>query len=157
MNAFSAPVNLLALIRLRPSPNQEKLSENYSPKLERIRSTRRSGKTGQNIALADTYGQASAGLVHDLTKAVIEQFGMVGVHLHARAENALALSNAALSAGSTWLEGALGGIGGCPFAGDELIGNLATELILPSLQTNINLERIPALTREALEIRSTFA
>ena len=39
----------------------------------------------------------------------------------------------ALAAGVRWFEGALGGIGGCPFASDELVGNLPTEQVLPWL------------------------
>ena len=78
----------------------------------------------------------------------------MGVHLHARAEDAVGLAQAALDAGIFWLEGTLGGIGGCPFAGDHLIGNLPTEIVLPLL--NINLERIPELTQNALEIQSTY-
>jgi hydroxymethylglutaryl-CoA lyase len=111
----------------------------------------------QNIALADTYGQADAKRVFEVTKAVIEQFGAtgIGVHLHARAENALGLTKAALQAGATWFEGALGGIGGCPFAGDDLVGNLPTEQVLPLL--NINLENLQVLAQEALEIRLHYA
>jgi hydroxymethylglutaryl-CoA lyase len=112
----------------------------------------------QNIVLADTYGIADATRVFEITKAVIKQFGIqgIGVHLHARAEHAVHLAQAALSAGTTWLEGTLGGIGGCPFAGDDLIGNLPTELILPLMPHKINLESIPELTRNALEIQTTY-
>ncbi len=111
----------------------------------------------QNIALADTYGQADAKKVHDVTKAVIDKFGAtgIGIHLHARAENALDLTKAALKAGTTWFEGALGGIGGCPFAGDDLVGNLPTEQVLPLL--SINLENLQVLTQEALEIHNSYA
>ncbi len=112
----------------------------------------------QDIALADTYGQADATRVYTVTHAVIDQFGAagIGVHLHARAENAIELTHAALKAGTTWLEGALGGIGGCPFAGDDLVGNLPTEFILPLLMPQTDLERLRMLTAQALEIRDQF-
>ncbi len=112
----------------------------------------------QNIVLADTYGIADVARVYQVTSAVVQKFGNqnIGVHLHARAEAAVSLAQAALDAGITWLEGTLGGIGGCPFAGDHLIGNLPTELVLPLLSHNINLERIPELTQNALEIATTF-
>ncbi len=112
----------------------------------------------QDIALADTYGQANAARVHHITKAVIDKFGAtgLGVHLHARAEDVMALTRASLDAECTWLEGALGGIGGCPFAGDDLVGNLATEQVLPLLSTNVNLERLRGLTQKALEIRNAY-
>lgn len=112
----------------------------------------------ENIVLADTYGIANATRVYEVTSAVVQQFGAkgIGVHLHARAEQATHLAQAALDAGSTWLEGTIGGIGGCPFAGDDLIGNLPTEMLLPLIPHNINLERIPELTRNALEIQSNY-
>jgi hydroxymethylglutaryl-CoA lyase len=112
----------------------------------------------QNIVIADTYGVANVTRVYEVTDAVIKQFGTngIGVHLHARAEDAVSLCQAAIRAGITWLEGTLGGIGGCPFAGDELIGNLPTELVLPLIPHKINLECIPALTQNALEVQTTY-
>lgn len=113
----------------------------------------------RDIALADTYGQADAARVGAVTRAVVQQFGAadLGVHLHARAENAVALALAALGAGITWLEGALGGVGGCPFAGDDLIGNLPSEQVLPLLEgTGIDLARVPELTRAALELQNKY-
>ncbi len=112
-----------------------------------------------DIALADTYGQADAVRVFEVTRAVTERFGAngIGAHLHARAEHAPGLARAALNAGVTWLEGALGGIGGCPFAGDALVGNLASEVILPLMKdTGIRFEVLPELTRAALELRAEF-
>jgi hydroxymethylglutaryl-CoA lyase len=112
----------------------------------------------KNIVLADTYGQADASRIFDLVRDVVDQSGTakIGVHLHARAESALLLARTALYAGATWLEGTFGGIGGCPFAGDELVGNLPTEIILPFLlplmRTTINLECLPSLQKQALEI-----
>jgi hydroxymethylglutaryl-CoA lyase len=111
-----------------------------------------------HIVLADTYGQADSSRVFDVVRDVVDQSGTakIGVHLHAKAENALLLARTALHAGATWLEGAFGGIGGCPFAGDELVGNLPTEVVLPFLlslmETTINLESLPALHKQALEI-----
>jgi hydroxymethylglutaryl-CoA lyase len=112
----------------------------------------------KHIVLADTYGQADSSRVFDVVRDAVDQFGRehLGVHLHARAENALLLARTALHAGATWLEGAFGGIGGCPFAGDELVGNLPTEIILPLLlplmKTSINFERLPSLQQQALEV-----
>jgi hydroxymethylglutaryl-CoA lyase len=113
----------------------------------------------QDIALADTHGQADATRVFEVTRAVTERFGPngIGVHLHARAEHAQELARAALKAGVTWLEGALGGIGGCPFAGDALVGNLASEVVLPLMEgTDVRLEHLPDLTRLALELKNEF-
>jgi hydroxymethylglutaryl-CoA lyase len=87
------------------------------------------------VVLADTYGVASPQTIHQtLSKAVNMFGGSLGAHLHSRPETTLAKVQAVLDSGVIWLEGALGGIGGCPFAGDELVGNLATEQVLPYLK-----------------------
>ncbi len=118
----------------------------------------------RDIALADTYGQADAPRVRDVTRAVVNEFGAdgLGVHLHARPEHAQSLVQAALESGIRWLEGALGGVGGCPFAGDELVGNLPTETVLNVLERaefklGIDRSKIPALVSSARSIRDEFA
>ena len=55
----------------------------------------------------------------------------IGVHLHSTPANWKEKTDAALAAGCTRFDGALKGIGGCPMAGDELVGNLDTELLIP--------------------------
>ncbi len=117
-----------------------------------------------DIALADTYGQADAQRVRDVTRAVVNEFGPegLGVHLHARPEHAASLVEAALESGIRWLEGALGGVGGCPFAGDELVGNLPTETVLDVLQAagyelEIDQLKIPALVSSARSLRDEFS
>jgi len=57
----------------------------------------------------------------------------VGVHLHARPNEAAAKIRAAYDAGCRRFDAALGGLGGCPFAQDELVGNLATETLVAEL------------------------
>ena len=57
----------------------------------------------------------------------------IGVHLHSRSENAPQKVLAAYEAGCRRFDGALTGLGGCPFAGDELVGNIPTEAILTTL------------------------
>jgi hydroxymethylglutaryl-CoA lyase len=118
----------------------------------------------RDIALADTYGQADAQRVRDLTRAVVKEFGAdgLGIHLHARPEHATALVQAALEFGIQWLEGALGGVGGCPFAGDDLVGNLPTETVLDVLrragfELGIDRSSIPALVSRARSIRDEFS
>ncbi|GAA6736439.1 hydroxymethylglutaryl-CoA lyase [Thermus oshimai] len=118
----------------------------------------------REIALADTYGVADAGRIREVLGAVVERFGPegIGAHLHARREEAWEKAEAALEAGVFWLEGALAGVGGCPFAGDELVGNLPTELLLPHLEarglaTGVDLSRLPALAGEAARLRALYA
>jgi hydroxymethylglutaryl-CoA lyase len=58
----------------------------------------------------------------------------IGVHLHARPEEATAKIAAAWQAGCRRFDMALGGFGGCPFAQDALVGNIATELAVAELR-----------------------
>ncbi len=80
-------------------------------------------------AVADTIGRASPQLVDQVAQSLSRWFEGLhfGLHLHARPEHTGALVTAAQRAGVRWIEGALGGVGGCPFAADALVGNLATE------------------------------
>ena len=87
------------------------------------------------ISLADTVGLASAAEVGALVKAVAPQFPEVelGVHLHSRPEQAAEKVLAAYDAGARRFDCALGGLGGCPFAQDLLVGNIPTESVLEAL------------------------
>lgn len=84
------------------------------------------------IALADTVGRAGASEV-EAVLAACDRPGELGLHLHARPEAWEPLLAAALRHGVRWFEGALGGLGGCPFADDALVGNLPTERVVPWL------------------------
>ena len=57
----------------------------------------------------------------------------IGVHLHSRPDGAAAKVLAAHEAGCRRFDGALTGLGGCPFAGDQLVGNIPTETVLTTL------------------------
>lgn len=117
------------------------------------------------IVLADTYGVASAQTLAQTLEAVAQAGGLaepLGLHLHSRPEHTLDKVRVALEFGVGWLEGALGGIGGCPFASDELVGNLATEQVLPYLAqqgqvTKVDLNRLADLSNRALVLRSKYA
>ena len=87
------------------------------------------------ISLADTVGLASAAQVGALVRAVAPQFPGVelGVHLHSRPEQAAEKILAAYDAGARRFDCALGGLGGCPFAQDLLVGNIPTERVLEAL------------------------
>ncbi len=84
------------------------------------------------ISLADTVGVATPKLVADVVSDVMAVHGGVeiGVHLHASPDGAEALIRAAYRAGCRRFDGAIGGLGGCPFAQDALVGNLPTEVLL---------------------------
>jgi hydroxymethylglutaryl-CoA lyase len=87
------------------------------------------------ISLADTVGVANAEDVERLVCAVMRaKLGAeIGVHLHARPEEAVEKIAAAYRAGCRRFDTALAGLGGCPFAQDALVGNVATETALATL------------------------
>ncbi|MBL8840190.1 MAG: hydroxymethylglutaryl-CoA lyase [Planctomycetes bacterium] len=88
------------------------------------------------LQLADTVGTATPAVVQELVAAVgaVMAGGRFGVHLHARADDFAAKVDAALAAGCRSFDAALGGAGGCPFAGDDLVGNLPTEALVAHLR-----------------------
>lgn len=89
------------------------------------------------IAVADTVGLATTEQVSAVVKALIEnlQECSIGVHLHAPSGQWQPKIQAALEAGCRRIDGALKGIGGCPMAGNDLVGNVPTEEIVTYLET----------------------
>jgi hydroxymethylglutaryl-CoA lyase len=99
----------------------------------------------EQISLADTVGVATTGQIHSLVAAVLAEIPGIelGAHLHARPEQAAQKVAAAYRAGCRRLDMALGGQGGCPFAQDALVGNVATEAALAELSNlGANLPRL---------------
>ncbi len=101
------------------------------------------------ISLADTVGVATPEQVYDMTSFLIESLPgtEIGVHLHSTPENWKEKLSAAVRAGCKRFDGALKGIGGCPMADDELIGNMDSELMIPyfkerNLITDLNEEAL---------------
>ena len=90
----------------------------------------------RQISLADTVGIATPKLVSDVVSDVMAVHDdiEIGVHLHARYDGAKELVRAAYNAGCRRFDAAIGGLGGCPFAQDVLLGNLPTELVLEELK-----------------------
>ena len=88
------------------------------------------------VSLADTVGLASPAMVRDVMGCVmgVHDGLEIGVHLHARADEAAAKVKAAYEAGCRRFDAAIGGLGGCPFAQDTLVGNLSTEILLATLK-----------------------
>ena len=89
----------------------------------------------QSISLADTVGLASPELIEQVVSAVLAtDLGIeLGVHLHARPDQAAAKITAAYRAGCRRFDSAIGGLGGCPFAQDVLVGNVPTETVIAAL------------------------
>lgn len=88
------------------------------------------------ISLADTVGLAEPDQISQVLSAVIGQYGNleIGAHLHARPTEASERVRAAYEAGCRRFDSAIGGLGGCPFAQDVLVGNLPTEVLIEELR-----------------------
>lgn len=84
------------------------------------------------FSLADTTSEANATQITDLFGLVRTRYPQlaVGAHFHAKREDSLAKVRAAYDAGCRKFEGALLGYGGCPFAKDDLVGNIPSEILL---------------------------
>jgi hydroxymethylglutaryl-CoA lyase len=84
------------------------------------------------ISVADTVGLARAEQVSSILGSLIPRYPetVIGVHLHSTPGTWLAKTEAAFLAGCTRFEGTLKGIGGCPMAHDDLVGNIDTELMI---------------------------
>jgi len=112
----------------------------------------------RTVSLADTVGNATPETVGDLFRAVKDFAGRVelGVHLHSRPEDAAEKILAAFEAGCRQFDSVLTGLGGCPFAGDQLVGNIPTEIVVKTLAGRgialdvpvASLEEATAMTQE---------
>jgi hydroxymethylglutaryl-CoA lyase len=87
------------------------------------------------ISLADTVGMASPAQINEVVSAALARYGYleIGVHLHSRPDQAIEKILAAYDAGCRRFDSAIGGLGGCPFAQDALVGNTPTERVLEAL------------------------
>ncbi len=88
------------------------------------------------ISLADTVGLASPKQVQEIIAPVIENYDHleIGAHLHSTRAGAAEKVLAAYDAGCRRFDSAIGGLGGCPFAQDEMIGNIPTEIAVMALR-----------------------
>jgi hydroxymethylglutaryl-CoA lyase len=118
----------------------------------------------RSVSVADTVGAASPHDVAELFNAVKSCVAGVeiGVHLHSRPDSAAEKVMAAFKAGCRRFDGALTGLGGCPFAGDELVGNIPTETVLTTLAargvaTGIDTKALALACAITGEIRKTYA
>ena len=117
----------------------------------------------KTVSLADTVGVSTAKETGELFRHLKEftKDMELGVHLHARAEDSAEKVLAAYEAGCRRFDSALTGLGGCPFAGDELVGNIATETVVATLAdrgavTEIGPERLAAAVEATRKIRKQY-
>jgi hydroxymethylglutaryl-CoA lyase len=118
----------------------------------------------RTVSLADTVGTAPPAYLGALYNAVKDCVAGVelGVHLHSRPEGAAEKVLAAYDAGCRRFDGALTGLGGCPFAGDALVGNIPTETVLSELatrgvETGIRPDALEPVIAMTKEIRAKYA
>ena len=116
----------------------------------------------RQISLADTVGMATPEQIAETVTAVQAMHHGIelGVHLHARRNEVEPLVRAAYVAGCNRFDAAIGGLGGCPFAQNALVGNLATETLIAALTkcgaTLPKLDSLNELIRTNAEIAANF-
>jgi len=114
------------------------------------------------ISLADTVGLAPPEKIREVVSAVMAKYDYleIGVHLHSRPDQAAAKIIAAYEAGCRRFDSAIGGMGGCPFAQDELVGNIPTETVIETLRGRgaqvPPLKPLDTLLRATAEIGSRY-
>ena len=114
------------------------------------------------ISLADTVGVAPPEKIQEVVSAVMAKYAYleIGVHLHSRPDQAAAKIIAAYDAGCRRFDSAIGGLGGCPFAQDELVGNIPTETVIETLRGRgaelPALKSLDALLRATAEIGARY-
>lgn len=108
------------------------------------------------ISVADTVGLATPGQVFGIVDYLIRELPecTIGVHLHSTHHNRAGKIDAALDAGCRRFDGALKGIGGCPMAGDALVGNMDTEWMIAHLRRR---ELLGSLDDDALQAARRIA
>src|SRR5437773_12188606 len=102
------------------------------------------------LSLVDRVGMVTSALISRVVKAVARNHEYeIGVHMHSNAADAAARVLAAYDAGCRRFDSAIGGLGGCPFAQDALVGNIPTESVIETLQQRgVDLEIGRASCRE---------
>lgn len=113
----------------------------------------------QAVSLADTVGTANAVLIARVLTSVLPQADAheIGVHLHSTRADAVGKVLAAFDAGCRRFDSALGGLGGCPFAQDDLVGNIPTEEVLRALEQRGIWLPISGLLAPLLEMNSAIS
>jgi hydroxymethylglutaryl-CoA lyase len=97
---------------------------------------RTAGRGIEAISLADTVGMANPKMIEQVVSAaLIAAPGCeIGVHLHSTPNDAIARIHAAYDCGCRRFDSAVGGLGGCPFAQNTLVGNIPTESVIAALK-----------------------
>lgn len=110
----------------------------------------------KTLSIADTVGLATPEHIYSVTEFLVRELPQctIGVHLHSTHHNRMSKIDAALEAGCLRFDGALKGIGGCPMAGDALVGNMDTEWMIDYFRQK---HLLPLLNEDALRECSRLA
>jgi hydroxymethylglutaryl-CoA lyase len=111
----------------------------------------------RSISLADTVGSANVKLIEQVFTAASKSCSEceIGLHLHSRQADAEAKILTAYDAGCRRFDSAIGGLGGCPFAQDALVGNISTESVIAALrQRGVN---VPLKIDNVLQLNAKIA
>lgn len=105
----------------------------------------------KNILLSDTTGVADVDKIHLLFEKIPEKFPQIhfGAHFHNRYEDSYIKLKAAYDKGCRRFDSAIKGLGGCPMAKDDLVGNMPTEKVINFLQSEKIEHRLNLLNFEA--------
>ena len=95
----------------------------------------------ENILLSDTTGVATTETISLLFSKIPSKFSDIhfGAHFHNRYEDSYDKLKAAYDQGCRHFDSAIKGIGGCPMAKDDLVGNMPTEKVINFMAS----ERLP--------------
>ena len=116
----------------------------------------------RQISLADTVGIATSLQIMEVVgEAIAEHRELeIGVHLHARRDEAEDRIKAAYAAGCRRFDAAMGGLGGCPFAQDSLVGNIPSETLIVVLKelgaTLLEIQPLKELLHANAQIATEF-
>jgi hydroxymethylglutaryl-CoA lyase len=116
----------------------------------------------EQISLADTVGLAGEAQISEVVRRALasSRGAEIGVHLHARPGDAAEKICAAYEAGCRRFDAAMGGLGGCPFAQDALVGNVPTESLIGELKARgahmPGFEPLDELIAASLRVQTEF-
>lgn len=107
----------------------------------------------KNILLSDTTGVATPESISLLFNKIPKKYTEInfGGHFHNRYEDSYSKLKAAYDEGCSRFDSAIKGIGGCPFAKDDLVGNMPTEQVFNFMAS----EKI-AVSQNLLHFESAF-
>jgi hydroxymethylglutaryl-CoA lyase len=117
------------------------------------------GLNVQSVSLADTVGMAGPDLIRSVFESVTSEYPDrdIGVHLHSAPAEAESKVLAAYDAGCRRFDSAVGGLGGCQFAQDALVGNIPTECLLTALKQRGVEPRTSSAFQNVLSLNSLIA